>query len=349
MATDVEDVVIEPLSLRETLEDAIEEHDVDHEIIPADDSAEKAPVAKAESPATETPAETVPAVPAVETVAPVAAPVATEPAPVVTTDLKAPAQWKPQVREKWNALPREVQEEVLRRESDNMRLIGSVGPKIRLADEVQGYIAPFQARLDAAGVAPQAFLGDVFSSIRTLAEGSPEQRATVVANMVHAYGVDLKTLDAILTQRLNLPPEVMQAQELAVRARQVLDGNARQAEQQTAAEAERAIAAFVADPKHEFIADVRELMADLIDSGRAKTLEDAYSAAIWANPDTRKILLQREAQSLAATKNTRAAVARRASSSVRGSPAVPGTAAAAHESGSLRDAIAAAFDEHSSL
>jgi hypothetical protein len=230
-----------------------------------------------------------------------------------------------------------------------MRLIGSVGPKIRLADEVSNHMAPFQERLATAGIAPEAFLGDVFTSIKTLAEGSPEQRATVVANMVQAYGVDLKTLDAILTQRINLPPEVLDARMLAARAASAIQGQARSVEHQNAMDAERAIVAFAADPKHEFIADVRDLMADLIESGRAKTLDDAYSAAIWANPDTRTILLQREAQSRATSKNTRAAVARKASSSVRGSPSTPGLPNGAIEGGSLRDAIAAAFDEHSSL
>ena len=34
-----------------------------------------------------------------------------------TEELKAPAQWKPAVREKWNALPREVKEEIIDRKS----------------------------------------------------------------------------------------------------------------------------------------------------------------------------------------------------------------------------------------
>jgi hypothetical protein len=251
------------------------------------------------------------------------------------------------VREKWNALPREVQEEVLRREADGMRLIGSVGPKIRLADEVSQHIAPFAAQLQANGVTPTAFLGDVFSTVKSLASGTPQEKAAVVANIVQSYGVDLRTLDAILTQRIQGGPEVENARRLAARAQMVLQQNEGAIQHQTATEAQTALAAFGADPKHEFLDDVRDLMADLIEAGRATSLEDAYASAVWAHPDTRKILLQRESQSRANGKNLRAANARRASSAVHGSPSQPG--GASHNPNlSLRDEIANAIDEHSS-
>jgi len=348
MSLDTPDEVVEPLeveelSLREIIEDAVEEHDPDHELVPASAGTEEpqpspVPVA-AESDTAPLPAVSQP---------PSATP-AQEPPAAPSTELKAPAQWKPAVREKWNSLPREVQEEVLRRESDGMRLIGSVGPKIRLADEVAAHLAPFQEQLASAGVAPEALLNDMFTSVKMLSSGSPQERAEVVANIVQSYGVDLRTLDAILTRRIQMPPEVFEAQQLAARANAVLQQQSSQQNHESALAAERALAAFAADPKHEFIADVRDLMADLIESGRAKTLEDAYSAAVWANQDTRKILLQREAQSRAATKTNRAIAARKASSSVSGAPAAAGAAQAAPGNMSLRESIEAAFEEHSSL
>ena len=120
-------------------------------------------------------------------------------------------------------------------------------------------------------------------------------------------------------------------------------------EHQNSLEAERALVAFAADPKHEFMDDVRDAMADLIELGHAKSLEDAYQSAIWANPATRQILLTREAQQRAAVKTNRAVAARRASSSVRGAPSVPGAASTGATGGNLRDTISAAIDEHSPL
>ena len=253
------------------------------------------------------------------------------------------------MREKWNALPREVQEEVLRREADSMRLIGSVGPKIRLADEVSQHIAPYAERIQAAGISPSAFIGELFTSVKSLASGSMQEKAEVVANIVQSYGVDLRLLDQVLTGRISAPPEVVEARMQMARAQAMMQSHNALLEQQSGQAAQKAIEAFGADPKHEFFADVRELMADLIDSGRAKTLDDAYSAAIWAHEDTRKILLQREAQTRAVGKSQRAAAARRASSAVSGSPVgIPASGANAGAM-SLRESLEAAFDEHSNL
>lgn len=238
-------------------------------------------------------------------------------------ELKAPNQWRPAVREKWNALPREVQEEVLRRENDNLRLIGSVGQKIRMADEVAQHIAPFMETMQARGATPQQFISDVFETTKILAHGNAQAKAEVIANIVQSYGVDLRMLDQVLSGRVNAPPpnpEVLQARQMAARAQQQIAQVQQFEQQQVTAGAMSTLQQFAADPKNEFFHDVREMMADLIESGKAQSLNDAYTACIWANPDTRKILLQREAEQRAASRGRRAEIARRASSTVHGTP-----------------------------
>jgi len=279
------------------------------------------------------------------------APAATPPSEVAapSTELKAPAQWKPAVREKWAALPREVQEEVLRREGDTMRLIGSVGQKIRMADEVGQHLQPFIPKLTASGTNTQEFLGDVFGTIKSLANGSPQEKAEVIANIIQSYGIDLKTLDATLSGRISAPPpdpRLVEAHRRAVAAETQLRQRDGERYQQTEQTVQNTLTQFASDGKNEFFDDVRYLMADLVESGRVNTLQDAYQAAIWANPDTRKILLQREAVTRAEAKTQRAGYARRASSSVGGAPRGPG--ASTHgQNLSLRDTIAAAMDEQS--
>jgi hypothetical protein len=336
----LEPVEDEAPSLRDTLTDAVEEHAPEL-------AAPETPVSAEPKPAVD------PTKPPVQAPAPEGKVAPEKPAqPGAPEQLKPPSQWKPHVREQWNKLPREVQEEVLRREGDSMRLIGSVGPKIRLADGVMQELTPYAETLQTNGVAPQQFLGDVFSTIHTLARGAPQDKAEVVANIIQSYGVDLRTLDALLTNRMRTPPEIAHARQMAARAQSVLyeqqQGISQHQNQQINVEAEKFVAAFGADPKHEFLDDVRDLMADLIESGRATDLEDAYASAVWANPDTRKILLQREAQARVQGKTQRAQAARRASSSVSGSP-TSGAVAQAPAGGSLRESIEAAFDEHTSL
>lgn len=344
----IEDEIVEAPSLRDVLEESIQEHDPQHELIPAaeEQTSESvaAPPAEGAVPPEAQPKPADPAAPAAEPPAGAAPQV-----PASTQELKAPAQWKPAVREKWNSLPREVQEEIHRREGDSMRLIGSVGPKIRLADEVSQHLAPFAERLAGNGASQSVFIHDVFSSIKSLASGNPQEQAEVVANIVQSYGIDVRMLDQILTHRLNQPPEVMEARRATQIAQGIIRQHTQTADQQSAQQAQVALAAFAADPKNEFFGDVRTFMADLIDSGQAKTLEDAYAAAVWANADTRKILLQREAQTRASGKNKRATTARRASSAIHGSPSIPGPATPSTAGMSLRESIEAAVDEHSSL
>ena len=279
-----------------------------------------------------------------------AAPASTPAAPAGGTELKAPSQWKPAVREKWNQLPREVQEEVLRRESDSMRLIGSVGQKLKFAETVSKEIEPFSERLERNGATREAFLGDVLNTVKTLAGGSPQERAEVIANIVQSYGVDLRVLDAVLTQRISAPPpdpRVVEAQRRAYAAESLLAKQRQSLEQGTQQEAESTLQQFSADPKNEFFDDVRDMMADLIETGRANSLDEAYTASIWANPETRKILLQRESEQRAAAKGRRADLARRASSSVHGTPRGSGVVTGGQNM-SLRDTIAAAFDAQES-
>jgi hypothetical protein len=332
---DTVEVIEEPPSLRDSIADAFDKVEPE-----APSTAAPAEPATTAAPSPEAPPADVAAVPT--------PPASPEQPPVTATpqELKAPAQWKPQVREKWNTLPREVQEEVLRREGDSMRLIGSVGPKIRLADEVNSHIADFLPRLQEAGVPPSAFIGDIFTSVKSLASGSPQERAEVVANIVQSYGVDLRTLDAILTQRIQAGPNDAAARQAMAKAQVIINQQKQGIQHQTELETEKTLAAFAADPKHEFLDDVRELMADLIEAGRAQNLEDAYAAAIWAHADTRKILLQREAQTRAAAKGQRAVAARRASAAVHGAPSTTGNPV--NPNLSLRDTIAAALDEQSS-
>lgn len=326
-------------SLRETVEAAFEESEAKSpDAVTPPESAAPVP-----SPDQAKPAVT-PKPPATAEGTPAAKPVK----PGKPEELKAPSQWKPEVRQHWNKLPRAVQEEVIRREGDSMRLIGSVGPKIRIADEVMNHMAPFAERLNENGITPNAFAAEVFSTVKQLAGGNPQQRAEIIANIVQSYGVDLRLLDQVLTQRISAPPEVLQARAATARANAIVAQQQMGIEQQTAQQAEQAVNEFGADPQHEFLDDVRDLMADLIEAGRVHNLDDAYAAAVWAHPDTRKILLQREAQQRAVAKGQRAVAARRASSSVSGTPTFPGgnTAQGGH---SLRDTLEAAFDEHTPL
>jgi hypothetical protein len=84
-------------------------------------------------------------------------------------------------------------------------------------------------------------------------------------------------------------------------------------------------------------------MADLLETGKAQSLEQAYEMAIWMRPDVRQTLI--EQQRIEAQKKyeeqQRATRAKTASVSVKGSS--PSSGGSQPVSGSLRDIIAAQF------
>lgn len=86
----------------------------------------------------------------------------------------------------------------------------------------------------------------------------------------------------------------------------------------------REVESFLTDPKYPFAMNVKEDMALLLNNGKAANLSDAYDMAVWANPETRNLLIkqQREAEGRATAERAKAAAsnARAAAKSVTGSP-----------------------------
>jgi len=99
---------------------------------------------------------------------------------------------------------------------------------------------------------------------------------------------------------------------------------------------------------HEFLDDVRDTMADLIEvaakRGASLSYEDAYNRAVMMHPDIAGVMKQREAAAAVANAQASTQRARAAASSVRSAPTVAVSAPAGDD---LRSAIEAAFARHS--
>jgi hypothetical protein len=277
-----------------------------------------------------------------ETPAPVNATTATTPppAPAVTTPtLKAPQSWKADVREKFNALPPEVQAEVLRRETEMAQTFQAIAP----AKKLQAVVSQHEDMFKAEGADPAQAIGGILQTVRRLATGSAQEKAAIVAQMVRGYGVDIETL----ARTLDAPPQqaAPAAIDPAAIERRVLERM--QAQQEEAAIAQ-AIQQFGAEPR-EFMADVEPMMAAIVQSARArgetpsaKMLQDAYDKACWATPEVRAALQQREAGEKAKAAAAAAQKAKAAAVSVRPTHAVAPPVAS---SGSPQDDVRAAIAE----
>lgn len=247
---------------------------------------------------------------------------------------KAPQAWKPAIREHWGKLPKEVRDEVSRRELEVQQVLNQSTQARRFAQEFGQVIQPFQHLIAAQNSTPLQAVRNVMTTAAGLMTGTPEQKARIIAETISNYGVDVRVLDAILSngqipqnaQQPAIPPQFQQMLQPVYGFMNEIQQARQQREGQMKQQADAEVANFAEKP---FFDDVREDMADLMEiaakNGREMTMLQAYERAVSMNPEIQNILTQRR-QAEEAKKNggTRLAQRKKAASTISGSPAGPG-------------------------
>jgi hypothetical protein len=269
--------------------------------------------------------------------------------------VQAPAGWGPAVREHWTKLPQPVQEYIHQREQQMQRWANDTAPLRSAGEQFLRAIEPYRMTIQAEGVDPVTAIGNLMQVGTTLRFGTPLEKAQVIAQCVKAYGVDIEALDAALvgaapaagaSPQINIQAEVQRAlAPLMQQAQQRQQWEARQTEEQARTE----LVAFAQDPKHEFMDDVRTLMADLIEvadkQGMDLPLQDVYDRACALHPEVSKVIMARQQGANAQQLTQKAQRARAAAVSVRGVAPVGNPTAV--EPSSIRESIEAAIEAHS--
>jgi len=277
--------------------------------------------------------------------------------PPLEKQTKAPVSWKPGVREHWKKLPPDVQQEVLRRESEIQKGLQQASQHRKVADEYLRTIQPYQNLMQSMGATPSQAISTVMGTVAQLSQGNVKQKAEIVASLIKDYGVDIESLDNLLSgQDLSDDPNAPLLSQLDERLRPInefmgqMQGVEQQQDQQINAKASQDLQQFVGDPKNEFLEDVRETMADYLEvaarNQRTMTLQEAYNRACNDSPEIKKILDQREGAMRQQPTGDDIARKRRAASSVSGNP--NGSTAGLEEK-SLRDAIASQFEDNTGV
>lgn len=113
--------------------------------------------------------------------------------------------------------------------------------------------------------------------------------------------------------------------------------------------AEKEMNSFATNPKNKYFENVRPLMGQLISTGQATGLEDAYEKAIWATPEIRAVLIKEQAARAATetqlSRQTQALNAKAAAKSVTGAPTPGSTSGAGAKPQSTRALLEAAAAE----
>jgi hypothetical protein len=279
-------------------------------------------------------------------------------------ELKAPASWKADLREKWKTLPPEVQAEVIRRERENDARLQESASLRRFAQQFKQVTDPYRAVIESEGANPLAAFHDYLKTAQLLRTGAPADKARMVAQLVQQFQIPLAALDSYLAAAIRgggAVPQQQQPQQQVYtqppytnapgpqqfrdpRLDEMLERQANQDRETIRS----SMQSFAADPKNEFFDDVRGTMADVMDAaakrGIVMNLADAYSRACQIEPEVKKVLDARAAQGSVGAAARTLAAARHAASSLPSAAAPPAHKNANAAPGTVRDAILNAID-----
>jgi len=261
---------------------------------------------------------------------------------------KAPVGWTPAVREEWAALPRSVQDEVLRRERSYAQGIQKYAEDGKFGRTIKDTLSPFQQIMQMEGADEVTAVANLAKTAATLRLGTPQEKAGLIAKMIFSYGIDIEALDSVLSGE-ELDPQAMQLQQMldqrfAPVDKLVQDLSSARTEygQRTTATVDAEITEF--EKTADFLGDVREDMADFLDvaakRGQKMTLQDAYDRAVAMRPDLQEIVHARAEQARMAANAAKIAAKEDASKSVPGQTSSGGSS----KPETIRGALEEAYD-----
>jgi hypothetical protein len=229
------------------------------------------------------------------------------------------------VKEKWKDLPPELRQEYHDREKTFHRELTRQDEDRNFGKQIKDIVKPYEAMITSLGATPAAAVDYLIKTDYLLRTGSPEQKREAFMRAAKDYGIDLGQAQPQGEQQAATDPRVETLQQRIDRLESERNNDiaSRRDEEQRTINAQ--IESFASRPENVYFERVKPVMATLLQSGQADSLEKAYDMAVHADPETRALHLD-AARVAEDRKRTSAAVeqaakARRASPSVTGAPA----------------------------
>lgn len=264
-----------------------------------------------------------------------------------------PAGWSAAAKAAFASLPPAVQAAVSRREQE-------VTQGFAQYEGIGKALQPVQQQLAMQGIPAQAYVNQMVQL--DLALRNPATRMQAWDYLAKSYGINLNGQQQADTStsapQLSADPTIatLQQQLAAVTSHLNQQQNVQRAQiahesEQTQRQANADVDAFRNDPANEFFDLVRGDVQAVYERAavlhqKAPTLKEAYEQAVWANPQTRPVLLARQAQE-AETKRVQAAADAAAKARKSGAGNLRGTPGATPASGpkrSVEEEMAEVYD-----
>jgi len=263
-----------------------------------------------------------------------------------------PSTWKAEYRPLWDALAagqpltpeqsKQLAQYNHERENQFKSGVSTYRQEALTARDLNEAMAPILPELQRYGTTPKEWLGEVYRAQKTLADGTPEQKYQLWMSMAARYGIPTNGMqqqnqDPVVAA-LRAEIEGMKREVGSVKTwRSQLDSQALQAE----------VERVSGNPeKYPHFEQLREPMAQYLESGAAKDLDTAYKMALRMSDD---LFEQTVTQRLQAQKPTAQQVASQAKAkAVSPKSATPsGAVAAKTDAKDRRSLLSDKFDEAS--
>ena len=191
---------------------------------------------------------------------------------------RPPASWKKDYHEAWTTADPKLKEYAWKREEEMKAGVQPLLSKAQYADQMQQAIEPYMNNIRGLGIeAPQAVKA-LMEADNVLRHGSPQQKQAYFAQLAQQYGINMGE-----TQFQPTDPNFYAIQnELAQVRGEVLNWKQQQETAQNQALLSE-INQFQA--KAEYFEEARPVMIQLLNSGVAQDLDDAYQKALRLDND----------------------------------------------------------------
>lgn len=256
---------------------------------------------------------------------------------------RPPSSWKRDYHEVWQTADPRLQEYAYKREEEMRAGIEPLRSKAQFADQINEAIQPYMNTIQGLGIDAPRAIKALMEADHALRYSPPDQKRAYLANLARQYGIDLGDT-GVASQGTPVDPNYYALQNELNSVRGEILTFKQQQEQAENQALLGEINNFAT--KAEYFEEARPTMIQLLQSGVAGTLEEAYEKAIRLNDDLYQQTQQRSQAEAEAAKresaNRAAKAAKAAAVSVKSS--TPGNRTTTTKAQDRRSMLLEQFD-----
>lgn len=266
-----------------------------------------------------------------------------------------PERLKSKWADKWETLDQAIRDEFHSYESHIGGLASRYGKAAKAWERAQQTFAPYAEMVQREGGDFHTAMGNLFETARILRTGAPAQKVALVQAMAQSFNISPQDIVRALGGQIaggevSAPAptpapgqDVELLNRLSAIERRILTQEG-QALHNVRTQVTSETSAFLADPANAYVQEpgFTDTMAQLLESGAADNLQDAYQKATWIIPTTREMELAKSSKQRMEAERQRAERAKHAAVSLPGN--APGSMQRDLSKLDLRQTLAAAFD-----